>query len=62
MNTESRHQIIAEARAIVNGDDMELWPIAAALQLGYQGEAVVLHVAEVISFWHGLYSPLDRQG
>jgi hypothetical protein len=35
---------------------MALWPIAAALQLGYQGESVVLHVAEVLLFWHDLYA------
>lgn len=31
MNTERRLQIIAEARAIVAGNDMPLWPMAAAL-------------------------------
>lgn len=56
MSDDDRQRIIAEARAIIDGDDMVLWPIAAALQLGYRGEAVVLRVAEVILFWHDLYA------
>lgn len=62
MSDDDRKRIISEVRAIINGDDIPLWPVAAALQLGYQGEAVVLHVAEVILFWHDLYAVKADRG
>lgn len=49
-------QVLEEARRLVNGDDIPVWPVAAALALGYTGEGVVLHVAQIVLKWHDLYA------
>jgi hypothetical protein len=53
----TERDILTEARAMWTDKSVPLWSVAAALQLGYVGEGVVIHVARTISKWYFIYNP-----